>query len=118
MWVSGTGFARDFHAVTGKDWKSEAIIDAMRAGDPEADAAFDRLVDRLGRGLAVIANILDPDVFVFGGGLSNVKEMYDRLPAKIEPYVFSDSWSAKLLPAKWGDSSGVRGAAHLWKQGH
>ncbi len=118
MWVSGTGFARDFHAVTKKAWKSEAIIDAMRAGDAEAEAAFDRLLDRLGRGLAVIANILDPDVFVFGGGLSNVNEMYDRLPAKITPYVFSDSWSARLLPAKWGDSSGVRGAAHLWKQGH
>ena len=117
MWVSGTGFARDFHAITGKDWKSEAIIDAMRAGDAEAQAAFDRLLDRLGRGLAAIVNILDPDVFVFGGGLSNAGEIYDRLPAKIEPYVFSDSWSAKLVPAKWGDSSGVRGAAHLWKQG-
>ena len=118
MWVSGTGFARDFHAVTQKDWKSEAIIDAMRSGDADAEAAFDRLLDRLGRGLAVIANILDPDVFVFGGGLSNANEMYDRLPGKIEPYVFSDSWSARLVPAKWGDSSGVRGAAHLWKQGH
>ena len=118
MWVSGTGFARDFKAVTGKDTKSEDIITAMRAGDVEAEAAFDRLLDRLGRGLAAIVNILDPDVFVFGGGLSNAQEMYDRLHAKVEPYVFSDSWSAKLVPAKWGDSSGVRGAAHLWKQGH
>ena len=118
MWVSGTGFARDFKAVTGKDTKSEDIITAMRAGDVEAEAAFDRLLDRLGRGLAAIVNILDPDVFVFGGGLSNAQEMYDRLHANVEPYVFSDSWSAKLVPAKWGDSSGVRGAAHLWKQGH
>ena len=118
MWVSGTGFARDFKAVTGKDTKSEDIITAMRAGDADAEAAFDRLLDRLGRGLAAIVNILDPDVFVFGGGLSNAQEMYDRLHAKVEPYVFSDSWSAKLVPAKWGDSSGVRGAAHLWKQGH
>ncbi len=117
-WVSGTGFARDFHDVTGRTMKGEEIIDAMRAGDIEAEAAFDRLMDRLGRGMALIVNILDPEVFVFGGGLSNVAEIYQRLPAKIKPYVFSDTWQARLTPAKWGDSSGVRGAAYLWVQGH
>jgi fructokinase len=118
MWVSGTGFARDFHTVTGRSLKGEEIITAMRAGDAEAEAAFDRLMDRLGRGMALIVNSLDPDVFVFGGGLSNVPEIYDRLPEKIRPYVFSDTWQAKLAPAQWGDSSGVRGAAYLWAQGH
>ena len=117
-WVSGTGFARDFHAVTGRALKSEEIIDAMRAGDNAAHDAFDRLLDRLGRGMAVIVNTLDPDVFVFGGGLSNVPEIYDALPAKILPHVFSDGWKADLKPARWGDSSGVRGAAYLWAQGH
>jgi fructokinase len=118
MWVSGTGFARDFETVTGHALKGEAIITAMREGDVEAEAAFDRLMDRLARGMAVIVNALDPDVFVFGGGLSNVPEIYDRLPGKIRPYVFSDTWQARLAPAQWGDSSGVRGAAYLWAQGH
>ncbi|MGZ3305894.1 MAG: ROK family protein [Asticcacaulis sp.] len=117
-WVSGSGFARDFYDVTGKAWKGEEIITAMRSGDKDAYEAFHRLLDRLGRGIALICNVLDPDAFVFGGGLSNVPELYDFLPSKIEPYVFSDGWSAKLLPAKWGDSSGVRGAAYLWAQGY
>jgi len=115
-WVSGSGFARDFREVSGRDLRSEDIIDAMRAGDREAAAAFDRLLDRLGRGLAALVNVLDPEVFVFGGGLSNVPEIYQRLPDLIRPYVFSDSWEAKLVPAQWGDSSGVRGAAYLWAQ--
>lgn len=114
-WLSGTGFARDFQAATGRSLKGEAIIEAMRAGDADANVAFERLVSRLGRALAVIVNILDPEVFVFGGGLSNVSELYARLPDLIRPYVFSDSWQARLLPARWGDSSGVRGAAWLWK---
>ena len=116
-WVSGTGFARDFHAVTGREMKGEEIIDAMRQGDAQAHDAFDRLLDRLARGLAVIVNTLDPDVFVFGGGLSNVPEIYRLLPDKILPHVFSDGWKAELKPARWGDSSGVRGAAYLWAQG-
>ncbi|MDC7675916.1 ROK family protein [Asticcacaulis machinosus] len=116
-WVSGTGFARDFEHTTGRALKGEEIIEAMRAGDRDAVAAFDRLLSRLGRGMAAIVNILDPDVFVFGGGLSNVPEIYERLPAIIEPYVFSDGWQAQLKPARWGDSSGVRGAAYLWREG-
>ncbi|ADU13554.1 ROK family protein [Asticcacaulis excentricus] len=116
-WVSGTGFARDFQQTTGRELKGEEIISAMRNGDAEARAAFEALLSRLGRGMAAIVNILDPDVFVFGGGLSNVPEIYDALPGLIRPYVFSDGWDAKLAPARWGDSSGVRGAAYLWKQG-
>lgn len=115
-WVSGTGFARDFLAVSGRSLKSEEIIEAMRAGDADAVAAFDRLLKRLARGMALIVNALDPDTFVFGGGLSNVSEIYEKLPDMIRPYVFSDTWEAKLVPAQWGDSSGVRGAAYLWSQ--
>jgi fructokinase len=118
-WVSGTGLRRDFAETAGRELTGEAILDAARAGDPDAVVAFDRYVDRLGRALAMVCNILDPDVFVFGGGVSNAPEIYERLPAVIERYVFSDVWSAKLVPAKWGDSSGVRGAARLWSQaGH
>jgi fructokinase len=114
-WVSGTGFQRDYaeseggHAITG-----EAIIQAARRGESAATAAFDRLIHRLGRAIAVVSNLIDPDAFVVGGGLSNVPELFERLPGAVRPYVFSDSWEAKIVPAQWGDSSGVRGAARLW----
>ena len=114
--VSGTGFARDHAARTGRKMTGEAIIEAARQGEAAAALTFERYIDRLGRALAVVCDILDPDVFVFGGGLSNVGELYERLPAAIAPHVFSDSWTAKLAPARWGDSSGVRGAARLWPQ--
>jgi fructokinase len=116
-WISGTGLRRDHAVRTGKDLTGEAIIAAARAGDAEAVVSFDRYLDRLARGLAVICDIADPDAFVFGGGLSNVGELYERLPSFIEPHVFSDGWRAKLAPALWGDSSGVRGAARLWAPG-
>ncbi len=63
----------------------------------------------------MLCDIVDPDTFVVGGGLSNVTEIYDRLPGIIRQYVFSDVWKGKIVPAKWGDSSGVRGAARLWR---
>lgn len=113
-WVSGTGFKRDFAAVTGRPLEGEAIIEAAGAGDADAVAALDRYIDRLARGIAVICNIVDPEVFVLGGGLSNVAALYDRLPAVTRPYVFCDNWEARIVPARWGDSSGVRGAARLW----
>ncbi len=113
-WISGSGFRRDHAERTGQSLTGEEIIAAARAGDVQARASFDRYLDRLGRGLAVICDIVDPDAFVFGGGVSNVAELYERLPAFIEPHVFSDGWSARLAPAQWGDSSGVRGAARLW----
>jgi fructokinase len=113
-WISGTGFQDDYRRRTGTAMAGPAILAAARAGEAAAVATLDAYVDRLGRALAVIANIVDPDCFVFGGGMSNVAELYDRLPAVINRYAFSDGWAAPLVPAKWGDSSGVRGAAHLW----
>jgi fructokinase len=113
-WISGTGFQDDYERRTGVAKKGAEIIADARAGDAAAVTALDTYIDRLGRGLAVIANIADPDCFVFGGGMSNVTELYERLPAVIDRYAFSDGWASRLVPAKWGDSSGVRGAAHLW----
>jgi fructokinase len=114
-WVSGTGFRRDYaQAQGGQLLTGEAIIDAARRGEPAAVAAFDRLIGRLGRAIAVVCNLVDPDAFVIGGGLSNVAELIERLPSAARPYVFSDGWEAKIVPALWGDSSGVRGAARLW----
>ena len=113
-WLSGTGLARDFAETAGRALTAEQIIAASRTGDAEAAAALDRHVDRLGRALAMVCNLLDPEVIVLGGGLSNVSELYERVPPVIARYVFSDAWEAKLVPARWGDSSGVRGAARLW----
>jgi fructokinase len=113
-WISGTGLRRDHAERTGQDLGGEAIIAAARSGEAGAAISFERYLDRLARGLAVICDIADPDAFVFGGGLSNVQELYERLPALIEPHIFSDGWRARLAPAQWGDSSGVRGAARLW----
>jgi fructokinase len=93
---------------------AEEVVERFRAGEPGAAAAFDRYVDRLGRSIAVMCNLVDPEVIVLGGGMSNVAELYERLPEVVERRVFSDCWSARIVPAKWGDSSGVRGAARLW----
>jgi fructokinase len=114
-WISGTGLERDHMVVTGETLVAEEIIANAREGDPGASRSFDRYIDRLGRAVAMICNILDPDVFVFGGGMSKVEEIYPRLPGAISPYVFSDGWLGHLAPARWGDSSGVRGAARLWE---
>lgn len=113
-WVSGTGFQRDHEATTGRAWKAQAVVEAARSGDAGAAAALARYIDRLGRVLAMVVNLADPEVFVLGGGMSNVAELYDRLPEIVARHAFSDRWDGRIMPAKWGDSSGVRGAARLW----
>lgn len=113
-WISGSGLERDYARLNGASLNGEAIIVAARSGDSVAQAALERYVSRLARALAVICNIVDPDTIVLGGGMSNVRELYERLPDAIRACVFSDTWDARIVPAKWGDSSGVRGAARLW----
>lgn len=113
-WVSGTGFQRDHETRTGRAWKAQAVVEAARTGDAGAMEALDRYIDRLGRMLAMVVNLADPEVFVLGGGMSNVGELYDRLPAIVARHAFSDHWQGRIAPAHWGDSSGVRGAARLW----
>lgn len=113
-WVSGTGFQRAFADRTGRQLDAPAIVAAARAGDAEAVAELRAYVDRLGRGLALIANILDPDAIVVGGGMSNVPEIYEGLPEIVARHTFADRWDGPIVPARWGDSSGVRGAAWLW----
>lgn len=110
LWVSGTGLARDH----GTGEPATAVAAAAEAGDPRASASVDRYIDRLARALAVVADILDPDVFVLGGGMSNVEALYPRLPAAIAGYTFSDVFMTPVRKAAHGDSSGVRGAAWLW----
>ncbi len=114
LYVSGPAFERDHQALGGPPLRAEQVIQAARAGEAAAIQALDRYLDRLGRGLAAIVDVLDPDVIVLGGGMSNVEELYERLPAAIEPRVFSDMFETPIRRAVHGDSSGVRGAAWLW----
>lgn len=116
--VSGPAFERDFAEATGQETPASSIVAAAAAGDAGADAALCRLEDRLARAMAMIINILDPDLIVLGGGLSNIGRLYDRLPALIDLHSFSDSITTPVLPAVHGDSGGVRGAAWLWPEPH
>ncbi|MEJ1969573.1 MAG: ROK family protein [Rhizomicrobium sp.] len=115
-WISGTGLAADFRRRTGRDLRAHAIAAAAQTGDAEAMAVMADFYDRFARALATIVNVLDPDVIVIGGGLSNIGEIYAELPARIEAYAFSPEGSTPVLKNVHGDSSGVRGAAWLWSE--
>lgn len=112
-WVSGTGVREAYRARAGVDRSPAEIVLMMRLGDDLAVKVINQWLDRLARSLAVVINLIDPDVIVFGGGMANVHELYQRLPTLITPHVFSDRWSTQIAAAKWGDASGVRGAAWL-----
>jgi len=113
-WISGPGFKNDYIRVTGQELSTHDIIAAMNQGEEQAVAAFARYVDRLARALSVVINLIDPDVVVLGGGMSNVSQLYQDVPAVWDRYIFSDTIDTKLVPPRFGDSSGVRGAAWLW----
>jgi fructokinase len=114
-WVSGRAFEADYARHTDSDLKARAIIDKMRKGDRLAGLVWQRYIDRVARGLSVVVNTLDPDVLVMGGGMSNVDELYRDLPPKLAGYTFSPVFETPVRKAVHGDSSGVRGAAWLWK---
>ncbi|MBP7704257.1 MAG: ROK family protein [Caulobacter sp.] len=113
-WLSGSAFCEDYERSTGLKRDGRTIVEAARSGEPAAEACLDRYVDRLGRALAAVVNLLDPHAIVLGGGMSNVDELYERLPPVVAHYAFSDLFETPILKAKFGDSSGVRGAAWLW----
>ena len=112
--VSGPAFERDHTEQTGRTMSGADIAAAADAGDAGASDALGHLEDRLARGLAMIINIIDPDVIVMGGGLSNIDRLYANLPGLIDGYIFSDTISTPIRKAVHGDSGGVRGAAWLW----
>ena len=111
-WVSGPGFAADHHRRTGQSLPAPEIV-ARAAVDPACRESLDLYIDRLGRALATVVSIIDPDVIVLGGGMSNVAAIYPALPAAIERWAFTDRLATPVRRALHGDSSGVRGAAWL-----
>ena len=115
-WISGTGLETDHHRATGRTLRSVEIVASAAAGDEPAEAALRRYEDRLARGLAHIINVLDPDVVVLGGGMSNVERLYRNVPAQLPKWAFGGEVATPLRKARHGDSSGVRGAAWLWPQ--
>lgn len=112
--LSGPGLAREFRIRTGRNASANEISSAADAGDKDAIAVMETYEDRLARGLAHVINIVDPDTIVLGGGLSNIERLYQRVPALLQRYVFSDGVETPIVRAMHGDSSGVRGAAWLW----
>jgi fructokinase len=111
--LSGPGLAQDYERATGRRLPANAILEAA-AREPEAEAALARYEERMARGLASVINVLDPDVIVLGGGLSNLARLYESVPRLWSRHVFSDRVDTRLRPPLHGDSSGVRGAAWLW----
>jgi fructokinase len=112
LWISGTGLAMDCDGPEARD--AHAVAARAAAGEARAQAALARHADRLARGLAMVVNLLDPDVIVLGGGLSNLDHLYAEVPGLMGRYVFSDFVHTPVLKNRHGDSSGVRGAAWLW----
>lgn len=113
-YLSGPALAADHLRHTGVALAAETIAERAEAGDLACDASLSRYEQRLGRALAGVINILDPQVIVLGGGLSKIERLYRNLPAACGPHVFSDVFCTRFLPPVHGDSSGVRGAAWLW----
>jgi fructokinase len=110
-WCSGPFVEREFVRLTGR----EMPLTEIAASDGEQErATISRLIDRLARAMATMVNILDPDVIVLGGGLSNIARLYDELPPLVEHYAFNLGGAPKIVKNLHGDSSGVRGAAWLW----
>ena len=108
--LSGPALERDH----GGQVTAAAIAEQADRGAPDAIASIERYADRMARALASVINVVDPDVIVLGGGLSNIDALYTLVPERWERYVFSDTVATRFVRAKHGDSSGVRGAAWLW----
>ena len=119
--LSGPGLSRDYARLrhgfgeARAELPAEDIVRRAESGEPAACDALTRYEDRLARALGAVINVVDPDVVVLGGGLSNIERLYESIPKLWSPYVFSDRVATRLVRAQHGDSSGVRGAAWLWE---
>jgi fructokinase len=119
-YLSGPGVEADYARRTGQRRTAPEIVDRARAGQAAAAETLGRYEHRFARALAAVINVLDPDVIVLGGGLSNVDRLYDRIPPLLAPFVFAcgdgETIRTRLVRARHGDASGVRGAAWLWPE--
>jgi fructokinase len=113
-WLSGPGLAADYVRAGGDELPGEVIVSRRDSGEPRAVRVVDTWTHRLARALSSVINVLDPDVIVLGGGLSRVESVYDQVPRMWSQWVFSDHVATRLVAARFGDASGVRGAAWLW----
>jgi len=114
--LSGPGLARDHEATTSEYLEPEILVARARDADRGCEASLARYEERLARALAHVINILDPEIVILGGGMSNVDRLYRNVPAMWGRWVFSDRVDTRLVPPRHGDSSGVRGAARLWPE--
>ena len=115
-WVSGRAFEADYTRHSQSELTAAEIMTKMRNGDRLARLIWHRYINRVARGLSVVVNTLDPDILVMGGGMSNIDELYTDLPPELASYTFSTVFETPIRKAVHGDSSGVRGAAWLWKK--
>lgn len=114
--LSGPALERDWKRATGKPSGAAEIVRRAEAGDASADAVLRRYEIRIAKALASVINVLDPDAIVLGGGVANASRLYRNVPPFWQAFAFSDEVATPLLPARHGDSSGVRGAARLWPE--
>ena len=117
QFLSGPGLERDYREATDTEVRGAEIVARAEAGEAAADACLSRYEDRMARALSVVLNVLDPDVIVLGGGVSQIERLYDAVPRLWQQWAFSDRVDTALRPPRHGDSSGVRGAAWLWGPG-
>ena len=116
-WLSGPGLEREYRRLGGTMLTAERIAEQDRRGEDLAVACLDHYIDRMARAMASVINVVDPEVIVLGGGVSNIERLYRDVPRAWAEYVFSDRVDTRLIPPRHGDSSGVRGAARLWAAG-
>jgi fructokinase len=115
--LSGPGLTRDYTEATGQTLEAPEIVGRAERGENAAGVALARYEDRMARALAVVLNVLDPDVVVLGGGMSQIGRLYETVPRFWQGWAFSDRVDTPLRPPRHGDASGVRGAAWLWGPG-
>ena len=114
VFLSGPGLENWYEYSTGNKKSSKEVVKLFREGENKAVQIMEKYFERTARAFSTFVNILDPDVIVLGGGMSDIDELYDEIPKKIIPYLASDIFLTPIVKAKHGSSSGVRGAAHLW----
>ena len=112
--LSGPGLSRSYEAAAGDFIQAHEVAELAAQGDAVAEACMARYERRMAKSLGMVISILDPEVIVLGGGVSNIKRLYDNVPRLWGEFAFSDQLSTSLVQAEHGDSSGVRGAAWLW----